>query len=62
LDSNSGMASTLAEYEVKTGDWRNAFKEAEQIDAITPADIQRVAKATFRAENRTIGRILPQSP
>jgi predicted Zn-dependent peptidase len=60
LDSNSGMASTLAEYEVKTGDWRNAFKEAEQIDGITPADIQRVAKATFRSENRTIGRILPQ--
>jgi predicted Zn-dependent peptidase len=60
LDSNSGLASLLAEYEVKTGDWRNAFREAEQVEAITPADIQRVAKATFRSENRTIGRILPQ--
>lgn len=61
LDSNSSLASVLAEYEVKTGDWHNAFKEAEQIDVITPKDIQRVAKATFRAENRTIGRIVPPS-
>ncbi len=58
LDSNMGMARTLVEYEVKTGDWRNLFKEIEKIAAITPADIQRVAKATFTPENRTIGRIL----
>ena len=58
LDSNMGMARSLVEYEVKTGDWRNLFKELEQIAAITPADIQRVAKATFTPENRTIGRLL----
>ncbi len=27
LDSNMGMASILAEYEAKTGDWRNIFNE-----------------------------------
>ena len=58
LDSNMGMARSLVEYEVKTGDWRNLFKELDQIAAVTPADIQRVAKATFTPENRTIGRIL----
>lgn len=58
LDSNMGMARSLVEYEVKTGDWRNLFKEIEKIAAITPADIQRVAKATFTPENRTVGRIL----
>ena len=58
LDSNMGMARTLVEYEVKTGDWRNLFKELEAIVAVTPADIQRVAKATFTPENRTIGRLL----
>lgn len=58
LQSNAGMASLLVEYEVKTGDWRNLFKDLEAIAAVTPADIQRVARATFRAENRTIGRIL----
>jgi predicted Zn-dependent peptidase len=60
LDSNSGMASSLLEYEIKTGDWRNLFKQLDAIAAITPADIQRVAKATFTSENRTIGRILPK--
>ena len=58
LDSNMGMARSLVEYEVKTGDWRNLFKELDQIVAVTPADIQRVAKATFTPENRTIGRLL----
>jgi predicted Zn-dependent peptidase len=61
LDSNSGMASALVEYEVKTGGWRNLFKQIDAIEAITPADIQRVAKTTFVPSNRTIGRILPKS-
>ncbi|MFB2898706.1 M16 family metallopeptidase [Aerosakkonemataceae cyanobacterium BLCC-F50] len=60
LDSNSGMASSLVEYEVKTGSWKNLFKELEAIEAVTPADIQRVAKTTFVPENRTIGRLLPK--
>lgn len=60
LNSNSGMASLLLEYEVKTGSWKNLFKELEAIAAVTPADIQRVANATFQPTNRTIGRILPK--
>lgn len=59
LDSNSGMASLLAEYEAKTGSWRNVFKELETIESVTVEDIQRVAKATFRPENRTVGKLLP---
>ncbi|MDF0554783.1 pitrilysin family protein [Kamptonema sp. UHCC 0994] len=59
LDSNQGMAFALVNYEVKTGSWRNLFKELDAIAAITTADIQRVAKATFRPENRTVGRLLP---
>jgi len=58
LDSNMGMARKLVEYDVKTGNWRNLFKEIEAIASVTPADIQRVAKATFQPENRTIGRLL----
>nr|MBA2747179.1 insulinase family protein [Tatlockia sp.] len=60
LDSNSGMAQLLMEYEVKTGSWRNLFKELERLDAVTAADVQRVAVATFKPENRTIGRLLPK--
>lgn len=59
LDSNSGMASLLVEYDVKTGDWRNLFKQLDAIEAITPDDILRVARTTFTPENRTIGRLLP---
>jgi predicted Zn-dependent peptidase len=60
LDSNAGLADLLAEYEVKTGDWRNLFKSLDRIAAITPADIQRVARKTLRPENRTVGRLLPK--
>jgi predicted Zn-dependent peptidase len=58
LDSNSGMAQQLLEYEVKTGSWRNLFKELDDIAAVTPADILRVAKGTFTPENRTVGKLL----
>ncbi len=59
LDSNMGMARILAEYQGKTGNWRKVFDELEAIEAITPADIQRVAQTTFIPENRTIGKLLP---
>ncbi|MDJ0729673.1 MAG: pitrilysin family protein [Crocosphaera sp.] len=61
LDSNLGMGKALVEYEVKTGSWRNLFDQIQAIEAVTSADIQRVAKATFIPENLTIGRILPKS-
>lgn len=60
LDSNMGMAMSLVDYEVKTGSWRNLFKQLEAIATVTPAEIQRVAKETFQPQNRTIGRILPK--
>jgi len=60
LDSNSGMAQLLLEYEVKTGSWRNLFKQLEALRAVTAADVQRVAQATFMPENRTVGRLLPK--
>ncbi|BBD58995.1 peptidase M16 domain-containing protein [Nostoc sp. HK-01] len=60
LNSNMGMARRLSEYEAKTGSWRNSFKYLDEIAAVTPADIQRVTKATFTAENRTIGKLLSQ--
>jgi len=59
LDSNMGMARILAEYDAKTGDWRNIFDELTKLEAISPQDIQRVAQTTFSSENRTVGRLLP---
>lgn len=58
LDSNSGMAALLADYEAKTGSWRNVFSELTAIESVTAADIQRVANTLFQPENRTVGIIV----
>lgn len=60
LDSNLGMARSLVEYQVKTGNWQNLFQQLEAIAAVTPADVQRVAQQTFTAQNRTIGRLISE--
>ena len=60
LEGNMSMAMNLAEYQVLTGDWRNLFKYLEKIDAVTPADVQRVARETFVDNNRTVGVIEPR--
>jgi predicted Zn-dependent peptidase len=57
LDSNSGLASLLTFYDVVTGDWRNLFKQLDDIDKVTAEDIQRVATEYFTTKNRTVGII-----
>jgi len=37
-----------------TGDWRNLFRQVEQIEAVTVKDIQRVAAEIFQERNRTV--------
>jgi len=59
LKDNTSMASLLAQFQVLNGDWRNLFKYLEKLQKVTPEDIQRVAKATFTEENRTVGSIEP---
>ncbi|MEO8597197.1 MAG: pitrilysin family protein [Candidatus Solibacter sp.] len=56
---NLQLANELASWQVTTGDWRTLFRQVDKLDAVTPADIQRVAKETFRAGNRTIATIEP---
>jgi predicted Zn-dependent peptidase len=57
LDSNSEIAGQLAFYQAVTGDWRNLFRRLDQIDAVTAADIQRVAKQYLIAKHRSVGLI-----
>ncbi len=59
LRDNSTMAFQLARWQVLTGDWRNLFRYLDRINAVTPEDIQRVARATFTRANRTVGLIEP---
>ena len=58
LNSNNGIAGALARYQVEFGDWRELFRSVEKIDKVSKEDIQRVAKSTFRATNRTVAMIV----
>jgi predicted Zn-dependent peptidase len=62
LADNMGLASQLADYQTKFGDWREMFREIAKIDAVTKADIKRVANKTFVASNRTTSRIEFEAP
>jgi predicted Zn-dependent peptidase len=59
LGDNFAMCRQLASWKVITGDWRNLFRYLDKINAVTPEEIQRVAKATFTQTNRTVGTIEP---
>jgi predicted Zn-dependent peptidase len=60
MKGNSSMASLLANTDVVQGDWRDLFEQTRKIEAITAADVQRVAKTTLVKKNRTIGEIVPE--
>ena len=62
LTGNSGLALRLATYQTLHGDWRELFREVERIDAVTAADVKRVANATFNANNRTVAKIENNAP
>ena len=61
LASNIGVGQELAQWQALTGDWRNLLRHLDRINAVTPQDIQRVAKATFVDSNRTVGFLEPES-
>jgi len=57
LADNEGLATQLATYQTRYGDWRELFRSVDRIDQVTKADIRRVASATFVDTNRTVGVI-----
>ncbi len=57
LGDNEGLATQLATYQTRYGDWRELFRSVDRIDQVTKADIRRVANETFNDTNRTIGVI-----
>ncbi len=64
LGNNAGLARQLAEYQTKFGDWRQLFRQLDKIDAVSKADIRRVANQIFTNENRTSARreFMPPQP
>lgn len=59
LRSMEGLAGALAANQALEGDWRQVFKDIDEIGAVTADDIQRVAKTYFERKNRTVGVIVP---
>jgi len=57
LGDNEGLATQLAIYQTRYGDWRELFRSVDRIDKVTKADIRRVANETFQDTNRTVGVI-----
>jgi len=47
-DTNAAQAAELAQYELIGGGWRNSLLFLEKLRAVTPADVQRVAKKYMR--------------
>jgi predicted Zn-dependent peptidase len=62
LADNGGLASNLATFQTRYGDWRELFRSVDKIDKVTKQDIRRVANETFVDTNRTIGVIETSGP
>src|SRR5574341_2639685 len=58
LRSNSGLASQLASSQAVAKDWRYLLQARAKIAAVTPAEIQRVARAYFVKTNRTVATLV----
>jgi len=61
LDDNEGLATQLATYQTRYGDWRELFHSVDRIDQVTKADIRRVANEVFVDTNRTVGEIVTET-
>ena len=60
LQTISGRANLLGSYEVFRGDYHKLYTQSEEYNAITAADLQRVAKKYFGENNRTVATLVPQ--
>jgi len=59
LATINGKARALGEYEVFHGDYRKLFDAPAAYAAVTPAQVQALAKKILRVQNRTTGLLKP---
>lgn len=60
LKTIAGRANLMGTYEVMLGDYTKAFTIDKDYQAITAADIQRVAKKYLIEKNRTVATLIPE--
>jgi zinc protease len=61
LKTIAGRANLLGEYEVFYGDYRKLYLVEQTYEAVTPADIQRVAHQYLTEKNRTVATLIPEA-
>lgn len=61
-DSNFRHAMLLGQAESVGAGWRKIDQFVDQIRAVTPKDIQRVARQYLIEDNRTVGTLIPLPP
>jgi zinc protease len=61
LKTIAGRANLLGEYEVFYGDYRKLYSVEQSYEAVTAADIQRVARQYLTEKNRTVATLIPEA-
>jgi predicted Zn-dependent peptidase len=54
LATNAGLAAMFTSFQANFGDWRKLFTSLDDIDKVTPQDVQRTAQRCFVPGNRTL--------
>ncbi len=62
IASNLGLAFQVADSEALLGDWRETFRSAERIAAVTAEDVRRVAADYLTETNRTVAVLRRPEP
>jgi zinc protease len=60
LKTIAGRANQLGTYEVFYGDYSKLYSADKTLEAVTAADIQRIAKKYFIEKNRTVATLIPE--
>jgi zinc protease len=60
LETISGKAQALGQYEVFHGDYRKLFGAPAEYESITAEEVRNAAATVLRRENRTVGALEPR--